>query len=244
MKAGLPANPGTEAKRALLGRFGFGAISADRTLNSGTRRPNIVIQESLKPYQKARGAISLSKLNLHELPWPSAELNALGAVQVSMRVTLSYFIEPNPSQRGWQSKFRYQSHGLRFAVKAASESNNEFNQRINRIDRDEAIEAGLPVEPMPDPDSQSWVFGRNVRSRGSLHSDTWIGTAAELASKSHLAVFPVGGWWKDWGPANRFDETIRYALVVSLEVAESVQIDLYTPIEAKIRVPVVIPVVT
>ena len=38
-----------------------------------------------------------------------------------MRVTLSYFIEPNPSQRG-NSRYRYQSHGLRFDVKRPTET--------------------------------------------------------------------------------------------------------------------------
>jgi hypothetical protein len=36
-----------------------------------------------------------------------------------MRVTLSYFIEPNPSSRG-RSKYSYESHGLRFAAALAT----------------------------------------------------------------------------------------------------------------------------
>lgn len=244
MRSELPANSNADAKRALLAKFGFGAANADRSLNSGSRRPNVVIQESLKPYEKSRGSIGLSRVNMHQLPWPSAELAALGGARVALRVTLSYFVEPNPSQRGWQSKFRYQSHGLRFAVKAASESDQEFNQRINKIDRDEAVSAGLLVDSMPDPDSQAWLLGKNVRSRGSLHSDTWEGTAADLAAKSHIAIFPVGGWWKDWGSADRFNESVRYALIVSLEIAESVDIDLYAPIAAQIRIPISVPVLT
>jgi hypothetical protein len=175
---------------------------------------------------------------MHQLPWPAEALIALGGAIVEMRVTLSYFIEPNPSQRGWQSKFRYQSHGLRFAVKAASESENEFGQRINKIDREEAALSGAAVDSMPDPDSQSWLLGRNMRSRGSLHSDVWKGTATDLASKSHVAVFPVGGWWKDWKGANRSTEDVRYALVVSLEIGGDIDVDFYTPISAQITVPI------
>ena len=33
-------------------------------------------------------------------------LSALGDKKVTMRVTLSYFIEPGPGQRGWKDKYR------------------------------------------------------------------------------------------------------------------------------------------
>ena len=143
---------------------------------------------------------------------------------------------PNPSQRGWQSKFRYQSHGLRFSVKAATETDEEFGQRINKIEREEAAD-GDELESMPDPDSGKWLLGSRIRSRGSVHSDVWNGTAAELANKSHLAVFPVGGWWKDWSQAERHGVEVRYCLIVSLEVSEEIAVDLYTPIQTQIVVP-------
>ena len=70
-----------------------------------------------------------------------------------------------------------------------------------------------------------------------------MGTAAELAEKSHIAVFPVGGWWKDWKGAGQPTKAVRYALVVTLEVAEGLEVDLYTPILTQIPVPaVVVPV--
>ena len=76
-------------------------------------------------------------MHLHNLPWPHNELEGLGEVPVEMRVTLSYFIEPNPSQRGHRSRYRYESHGLRFEVKRPLESIAEFRKRINLAARDE-----------------------------------------------------------------------------------------------------------
>jgi hypothetical protein len=64
----------------------------------------------------------LGKMNVHNLPWPKAELEKLGEAEVHLKITLSYFIQPNPSRRGWHSKFRYQSHDLRFAARGASET--------------------------------------------------------------------------------------------------------------------------
>jgi len=39
-------------------------------------------------------------MHLHDLPWPTEQLQALGGAQVTLRITLSYFIEPNPGERG------------------------------------------------------------------------------------------------------------------------------------------------
>jgi hypothetical protein len=87
-----------------------------------------------------------------------------------------------------------------------------------------------------------WSLGAQLRSRGSIHADEWRGNAAQLAAKSHIAVFPVGGWWKDWKESERYETEVRYALVVTLEVLDEVDVDLYTPIAAMIQVPAVIEV--
>ncbi len=241
MLKALPANPTGQDKEGLVRRVGYGAVSADISMYSTTQRPTLVLQKEITPYRKDKHGVKLNKVNMHLLPWPESELRALGSTPVELRVTLSYFVDPNPSQRGWQSKFRYQSHGLRFAVKAATETDDEFGQRINKIERLEAA-GSEPMESMPDPDSTKWLLGSNVRSRGSVHSDVWKGTAADLASKSHLAVFPVGGWWKDWSEAERHDVETRYCLIVSLEVAQEIDVDLYTPIEAKIIIPTAVDI--
>lgn len=244
MSAQLPLVPLMRHKLNLLKRYGFGAISSDNSLESTTTRPTLVLQETIKPYRVEGSNIRLNTINLHELPWPATALQALGEATVALRITLSHFVDPNPSQRGWQSKFRYQSHGLRFAVKGATESAEEFNQRINLREREAAAENGEEEQAaFRDPDSAGWFLGTKLQSRGSIHSDVWIGTGAELAEKSHIAVFPVGGWWKDWRGAGQPNKAVRYALVVSLEVAEGMEVDLYTPILVQIPVPaVVVPV--
>ena len=177
--------------------------------------------------------VKLGEMHLHDLPWPVDELLAIGETNVRLRVTLSYFVEPNPSRRGWQSKYRYRSFGLRFAVKAAAEDVDQFRRRVNQLERDADVD-----EDFVDADGTDWTFGAQLRSSGSIHSDAWTGTAAQLAAKSQVAVFPVGGWWKDWKEAGRFEEEGRYSLVISLEVLDDVAIDIYTPIRNKIQVPV------
>jgi hypothetical protein len=170
-------------------------------------------------------------MHLHQLPWPLAELEALGETEVEMRVTLSYFIEPNPSERGPRSRYRYESHGLRFEVKRAAESTDEFQQRINQAARDE--EEGNRTST----DDPQWLIGKNGRHRGSIHSDTWRGKAADLASRGVLAVYPALGWWKTRTALERYSQPARYSLVVSIRAPE-VEVDLYTPIANQIGIPI------
>ncbi|MBL0729450.1 S8 family peptidase [Piscinibacter sp. HJYY11] len=251
MMQGISRQSKQLARDSLVRRFGFGKVSLDASLNSTLKRPTLVLQEELIAYTKAQSKKSngtqnngtkaksgsgtrLGKVNIHELPWPKAQLLALGEMPVELKVTLSYFVQPNPSRRGWRSKFRYQSHGLRFSVRGAAESSQQFHQRINKIDREEE---GVE-ESMPEPDSDAWLLRYNVRSRGSLHCDTWTGLATDLANKSELAVFPVGGWWKDMGNGIGADWKVRYALVLSLNVLAESDVDIYTPIANEIGISV------
>jgi hypothetical protein len=167
-------------------------------------------------------------MHLHALPWPAEALLELGELQVSLRVTLSYFIEPNPGARGAGDKYSYQSHALRFEVRRPGESTKLFLSRINRLARDE--EEGTSTAS-PDP---GWTIGDQLRRRGSLHSDVWTGTAAELANRGFVAVYPAVGWWRRRARLQRYDRQARYALIVSIEAPES-PIDLYAVVAAKVE---------
>ena len=193
----------------------------------------MVIEERLRPFQReGSNPPTLRDMHLHNLPWPREELEGLGETQVEMRVTLSYFIEPNPSRRGFRSKYRYESHGLRFDVKRPHESVDDFRTRINAAARDE--EEGTHDRQGKDPD---WLIGTQTRHRGSLHGDIWRGSAADLASRGCLAVYPVVGWWKTRQALARYDRAARYALVVSIKAPE-VDVDLRTEVANQIGVAV------
>lgn len=217
----------------LVQRCGFGVPDLDRALWSVDNSLTMVIEERLHPFQREGSKLpTLRDMHLYSLPWPREELEGLGDTQVEMRVTLSYFIEPNPSRRGVRSRYRYESHGLRFDVKRPLESVDEFRSRINVAARDE--EEGTHRARSSDPE---WLIGKQTRHRGSLHADIWHGSAADLASRGCLAVYPAVGWWKTRQALERYDQTARYALVVSIKAPE-VDVDLRTEVANQIGVAV------
>jgi hypothetical protein len=156
------------------------------------------------------------------LPWPREALQNLEAEIVSMKVTLSYYIEPNPSETARNRNSRYASHGLRFAVKMADESDGDFQKRINKLAReeDEKIQATA---------DDGWFLGPQLRSKGSLHHDIWKGPAADLARRDRIAIFPVSGWWKDRPHLEKVEKNARFSLVVSIKTP-TIETDIYTPI--------------
>ena len=114
----LPNKPSKRDYQNLLRRCGFGVPDLDRALWSAGNSLTMVVEESLHPFKREPDKLpTFRDMHLHDLPWPHDVLEGLGEMPVEMRVTLSYFIEPNPSRRGVRSRYRYESHGLRFDVK-------------------------------------------------------------------------------------------------------------------------------
>lgn len=215
-----------------LRRYGYGVPSLARARHSARNSLTLIVQQTIQPYVKEAGVVKTKDMGLHELPWPKEQLLALGEKTVTMRVTLSYFIEPKPGRReGFvKTRHRYQSHGLRFEVRRPEETLDQFRQRVSKAARDEDDE----YEPVGD--ASGWELGPQVRTRGSVHSDWWTGSAAALANSGHIAVYPVSGWWRE-AKGHHWTKEARYALVVTIRTEEQ-HIDIYTPVKAMIEVPV------
>jgi hypothetical protein len=235
MKQHLSPQPRRQEKLNFLRRYGYGVPNFQRAVYSSLNDATFVVQDSLQPFWRAPdGVIKTRHMHLHNLPWPRTELELLAETEVELRMTLSYFVEPNPGERGWGRRHRYASHGLRFAVKRSVETIDEFRQRINRAV--ELEERGGQMDPGPD----DW-FLSTLRDTGSVHSDYWRGTGAELGRRDAIAVYPVGGWWKEKRGLQRYDRSVRYCLVVSLRAVAGA-IDIYTPIQTAIATMVQIEI--
>lgn len=227
MQRQLQGAGGKKAREPLIRRYGFGVPSLERALRSADDALTLAVQSQIEPFEKGK----MKQMNLHALPWPEDVLAGLGNTPVTLRVTLSYFIEPNPGRRGWEKRHRYASHGLRFEVKNPTESIDEFRKRLNKAALDEE------EEKPGTGDSSDWYLGVRARNKGSLHSDLWVGPAADLAERGVIAIYPVGGWWKEQPKRDRSADGARYALVVSIET-QATEVDLWTPIALDVGIPI------
>lgn len=230
MRAAIDGGSGKREKLTLLRRYGWGVPTEDNVLRSSFQAVTLITQDEFVPFEGT--AYRMRRFRLHTLPWPAEVLAELGAADVAMRVTLSYFVEPSASRRGWRQKYSYASHGLRFELQNPLENQQQFIDRVNR-------EAGDDEDSVSRPSSGSdrWMIGPDQRNLGSLHQDIWEGSGQELAACNSIAVYPVGGWWKKNQRKDRLDLPVRYSLVVSLKTNES-GVDLYTPIANELRIPI------
>jgi len=210
----------------LLRHCGHGQPDLLRGLRTARSAVTLVVQDEFQPFRKGE---KTNMMRFHTLPWPKDTLESLGAASVELRVTLSYFVEPNPGTRLTNDRYRYGSCHLRFDVQRPHETDQIFRERINKADRP----AGYAVQR--GTDSDAWTVGSGNRHRGSLHQDTWRGTAAALGSKPCIAVYPVSGWWRLRPHLKRYEDRVRYSLVVSLRSPEQA-VDLYTPIATELGI--------
>jgi len=232
----LSAQPTKEQYARLLRICGYGVPDLARALYCAANSLTLISEAELQPYDKRDGGGYRTRdMHLYNLPWPSEALQDLRETEVEMRVTLSYYVEPGPGEVGWQDRYRYPSHALRFAVNGPGESEDEFVRRVN----DQAREDG--EHPGTAGPGDRWLIGGNGRNVGSIHSDIWQGRAADLAASNQIGVYPAVGWWRERHHLGRWNKRCRYSLIVSILTPDE-EVDIYTPVAVQIGVAVPIEV--
>ena len=217
--------------KTMLRIFGYGLPDLDKSVSSYKNSLTLISEQTLQPFTKKGSDYPTKDMHFYEMPWPKEILKSLpDQTVVQLRFTLSYFIEPGPGAIGWKDRYRYPSHGLRFELIQPQENEEQFKKRINKATRDEG------ERPDSSSDSQ-WIFGKNNRDLGSIHSDIWEGTAPEIAECNFMAVYPTIGWWKERNHLEKWNKQARYSLIVSLSTPEE-KIDLYTPVATQVGIPV------
>ena len=233
---GLPDTK-TQGRKKLLRTCGYGIPNLELAKDTLNNRVNMIIEGVIQPYEKRTGTTpKMKEMHLHTLPWPESVLQALENETVKVRVTLSYFIEPGPGQKGWKNKYRYSSCGLRFDMKRPNETLEQFQQRINSLMRDDSYSNTNATD-------NNWYLGSNNRDVGSIHSDVWEDTAINLAQSGNIAVYPVVGWWRERTSLKKYNSKIPYSLIITIETPKE-NVDLYTPIMTKIASRVTVPITT
>lgn len=214
-----------------LRTFGYGVPNLQKALNSQNNSATIIIEREINILKiDEDGEIRFDELHHHKVPLPKELIlratvenpNSLGR----LKVTLSYFIEPNPTSNKYATKYAYRSFGLGFNVKSPLQSEENFLATINSLAVDENYTGS-------QNSYDGWSFKDDLRRLGSIHSDSWEGTIADLVSMDTIVVFPIYGWWKNTKFV-REDYKVRYSLIISVE--SDSDIDIYNGIQSVIAV--------
>lgn len=174
--------------------------------------PNAVIEDEPKKTAPKRSTTKATepkprrKVKVYRVPIPQSLLTEPDP-DVELRVTLSYFAEPNKFGR---STF----HGLdlKWDMQGPQESDDAFLQRINVLKRPKGPD-GMPMK-VATTKSFEWDMGIQLRSRGTVQSDRWRGKMSALAGDKLIAIVPVLGWWDQ--RRNLKTQDMHFSLTVSV----------------------------
>lgn len=212
------------AKQAILREVGYGVPDLQRAINSASNDVTLIAQAPIQPFVIGdSGGPVFNEMHFYDLPWPKAALEKIENGIVTMKVTFSYFVEPNLSGRAATRPETYRSFGLRFAIKKRSDTKEQFKRRVSGQQEKDA--------PGPQQEGDFWLLGSNAVQAGSLHCDLWRGRAIDLALHDAIGVYPVTGWWKTHPGQKRFNDKGRYALVISIS-APGYAVDMHSEISA------------
>lgn len=217
-------------KQTLLRTYGYGVPILENALYSAGNSLTLIAENQIQPYRLENSTVRYNEYHLYNLPWPrDILLTELATADVKLKVTLSYFIDPNPGNRQYANSFHYHSHALDFKVIKPTEDLATFQRRISAA-----------VEGEEDHDYQGgdepWYLSERVRSKGSVKKDFIVSSGAGLATRHTLAIFPKPGWYKTRKKLEKYASSVRYSLIVSIETAAQ-NIDLYTPVFNQLPVP-------
>lgn len=224
-RANACVRPRVTRQQALLERFGYGRADRARAMENAEDALTLINQASLRPLRlndNGDNAI-LGQMRVHRLPWPSEVLQSLGRIEAELRVTLSYFIEPNPGEAVKGDVDQYPSHHFDFDIQQPGETEDEAIARHNGLF---AAAANWKTQPT------DWLFGR-YRGRGSLKHDRISMPAEDLARVGGVLVVPRKGWWGR--NIDLVDQQARYSLIVSIRTPGA---EIYTEIATAIGVEV------
>ena len=213
-------------RRALLRSVGYGVPILERARNSAGSSVTLISQRTIQPYRLEKSQSRYNEYHLYELPWPIDVLrDEIGDGDATIKVTLSYYIEPNPGNRQYASNFRYHSHELDFKLIKPLEPLPEFKRRIS------AASSGTEEhdDDTIDTSSELWTLRERIRSKGSIKKDFITISGVELSRRNILAVYPKNGWYRTRKQLGKIESIVRYTLIITIETSK-VEVDLYTPV--------------
>lgn len=168
------SNNGIRKIDLLLHSCGYGVPNEQKAVMSDESHVTFIAEQEIHPFDGNSKKCRFDNMHILELPWPKDLLENMGEVEVKMKVTLSFYIQPAPGAKTRLNKYAYPSSLLRFDVKTAEESYEQFEKRISHVFQD-GVDKSLN-------DTGRWQIGIQRRNRGSVISDSFVDSAVKIAS--------------------------------------------------------------
>lgn len=204
---------------------GYGVPNEAVATFSSEKCATFVFENEIVPFIKGSSSNNIyNEMHYYDLPWPSELLETMHDENVTMRITLSYYVKPAPGRGGRNNKYRYPSATLYFDIKKSTETEKEFLARCNKNDEEDSSSKSKNATKL-------WNVGIGRRKNGTVQSDWITCTAQQLAECGKIVVCPSCGWWKERKLKN-VDNKIKYSLVVSIK---SEKTEIYQAVETAIK---------
>jgi hypothetical protein len=202
---------------------GYGVPHLDLAAGCIRERATVIVEDEMPNLDDVDGELK-RVFKAFRLPVPDELLLDDPERNVELRVTLSYFSEPNMFHRK-----AYRGLDLAWDMQGPQETEPKFLERINKAMREKNKRADTTGFP--------WTIGKNRRSRGTVQSDRWRGPSSFLAGHKLIAVYPRQGWWSRRPELEK--ASMRFSLIVSVIAPE---LDVYTPIQVTLMPQVAVEV--
>jgi hypothetical protein len=147
-------------RQKILREVGYGVPDVERAILSARNDVTLIAEAEIQPFAIGKDGRSgvFNEMHFYDLPWPRAALELLENEIVIMKITLSYFVEPNLTGRAATRPDTYRSFGLRFAMKKRTETDMAFRARINAAQEKDGTTA--------DKEADCWLLGPKAVQAG------------------------------------------------------------------------------
>ena len=109
-------NPVSKTDREnIIREHGFGIPNLNRAIRSVNNDTTLISQTEIQPFRKKGYGCKYNEFHFYKLPWPKNLFLNKPEIPIKMKVTLSYFIEPDLTALSRPESYR--SFGLKFALK-------------------------------------------------------------------------------------------------------------------------------
>ena len=185
MRRALEARNRRRERYELIRRFGYGVPSYERATASATNDLALMAQAEIQPF-RLQGQRKFNECHYYDLPIPRGMLEALENNVVELKITLSYFIDPNPGLGA--TSIRSVTGRMVCALISGAKAKRLIASRGGSMLR--SWKRATNVREL-DGDDAGWMLGERSVSAGSLHCESgrvrlsnWRGGTCFASSRS------------------------------------------------------------